>query len=97
MQDNNNQNNSSNNNDSDNLNLNIGESLINISENIYKSFEDIMGLSKKIVIQMNYKDCIHKIRQKYNLNGINDRQLLEALIKTEGNVEKAIILLLKKS
>ena len=33
-------------------------------------------------------------RAQYNLNGINDNQLKEALEKTNGNIEEVVVLLM---
>ena len=38
---------------------------------------------------------VHKARQKYNLQGIDNRRLLTALDQTNGDIEKAILLLTK--
>ena len=38
---------------------------------------------------------IDKARKKYYLKGINDHQLMDALIKTNGNIDNAVLLLTK--
>ena len=43
-----------------------------------------------------YKRIIKRARKTYNLKGINDKQLLDSLFKTNGNIDQAIILLTKK-
>ena len=43
-----------------------------------------------------YQRIINNARKTYNLEGINDNQLMDALFKTNGNIEQAIILLTKK-
>ena len=42
-----------------------------------------------------YMGIIRKARKSYNLEGIDDNQLMEALIKTNGNIDQAIISLTK--
>ena len=43
--------------------------------------------------EMKYKRKIHEARKKYNLVGVDDKILFEALSKTNGNIDEAIALL----
>ena len=65
------------------------------------SFKDIMRQRRKwpgfysYIKRLEYMGIIGKARKTYNLKGINDHQLMDALIKTNGNIDKAVILLTK--
>ena len=54
-----------------------------------------MELPEKLLNQKNFRDNIIQIKTKYNLNEINDKKILEVLIKSNGNIEKALVKLLK--
>ena len=45
--------------------------------------------------QMKYKSIIHQAKKQYNLDGVDDKRLYEALEKTDGNIDEAIALLTK--
>ena len=44
---------------------------------------------------MKYKSIIHQAKKQYNLDGVDDKRLYEALEKTDGNIDEAIALLTK--
>ena len=44
---------------------------------------------------MKYKKMIYQARKTYNLEGVQDNQLIDALNKTNGNIDEAVILLTK--
>ena len=44
---------------------------------------------------MKYLKIIHKAKKTYDLKGISDYQLSEAMQKTNGNIDEAILLLAK--
>ena len=50
----------------------------------------------KFIKKMHYMKLIKKAKEKYKLEGINDHQLMEALEKTNGNIDEAIIQLIPK-
>ena len=43
-----------------------------------------------------YKKIISNARKTYNLEGIDDNQLIDALKKTNGNIDQAFVLLANK-
>ncbi len=62
--------------------------------NIYKKLVDddnAMDLNE----EMKYTKIIKKARKNYDLNGIKNAQLIEALKKTNGNIDEALIYLSK--
>jgi len=45
--------------------------------------------------RMKYMKIIHQARKTYKLDGIDNKRLLEALEKTSGDIDKALIELTK--
>ena len=64
-----------------------------------KTIKHIEEIKKRRKIENNYryqneiKKMIKEARENYDLNGIQDQQIINALYKTNGNLEQAIILL----
>ena len=54
------------------------------------------GMFNPFFEYMKYLKDIHEARKTYNLDNISDPQLLEALKKTNGNIDEAILQLLPK-
>ena len=54
-----------------------------------------MIMFEKEMEYMKYNKIISKARTTYNLEGIDDNQLIDALKKTNGNIDQAVILLTK--
>ena len=55
----------------------------------------IQNIASNIVYKLKYGSKIKELRNIYNLEGISDNQLIEALKNANGNIEQAIILLFK--
>ena len=79
--------------------LNYVDPFILINNN---RFKDIMKQRRKMwpgfysyIKRWEYMRIIDKARKKYYLKGINDHQLMDALIKTNGNIDDAVLLLTK--
>ena len=76
---------------------------------LIKPFHDFKGKKKKLIRKkeekikgffhqmhkIKQKKLIKKARQNYNLVGITDNQIIEALDKTNGNIDEAILHLVK--
>jgi len=54
------------------------------------------GILNPFFDYMKYLKAIHEARKTYNLDEISDHQLIEALKKTNGNIDEAIVQLLPK-
>ena len=95
----------SNNNNFDNNNRNFEQfnyvnPFILINNN---RFKDIMRQRRKMwpgfylyIKSWEYKRLFDKVRKAYNLEGINDHQLMDALFKNNGNIYNAVVLLTTK-
>ena len=57
--------------------------------------EIVQNIASNIVYKLKYGSKIKELRNIYNLDGISDNQLIEALKNANGNIEQAIILLFK--
>ena len=53
------------------------------------------NVQNKYMYQNHFNKMIKEARKNYDLKGINDQELINALYKTNGNIEQAIILLPK--
>ena len=96
---NNNLNNSNNYNIFDENNQDFEFNIFNLlnNVNVFKLLRDkrIKNILKKRRNLLNNFRIAHKARKQYNLQGINSKKLLEALYQTNGDIDKAIILLTK--
>jgi len=99
---NNNNNNKSNENQSQIMNFvnNIKDSLLsgifrndNKNQNVNNVNQGLNNRNQQMVPQQ--MSLIQIARAQYDLNGINDNQLQEALDKTNGNIDEAVVLLMQ--
>ena len=64
-------------------------------ERMKKLFKKNKNALKSFVEKIPYGYNILKARYQYNLEGVDDKKLLEVLKKTNGNIDEAVILLTK--